>query len=118
MYHTNIFTFIKRIEIYKKNLIVKFKDIKNEIRFIQWKWTDQGEGVQKEQLRLDFLFRIKDKIKGEIIHYKNAYGFMNELMIKEMKTAEKKWFFSLSKRVSSMGNPVVSSYFATIFEND
>jgi len=118
LYHTNIFAFIKRIEIYKKNLIVKFKDIKNEIRFIQWKWSDQGEGVQKEKLRLDFLFRIKEKIKGEIIHYKNAYGFMNDLMIKEMKTAEKKWFFSLSKRVGFMDNPVVSSYFATIFEND
>jgi hypothetical protein len=35
--HINIFSFIKRIETQRRQLIAKFMDIKNEIRFIQYK---------------------------------------------------------------------------------
>jgi len=38
--HINIMTFIKKTEIYKKTLIKKLKDIKNEIRFILYKWNE------------------------------------------------------------------------------
>jgi len=119
LYHIHIFTFIKRIEVYKKNLIVKFKDIKNEIRYIQWKWGDRMES--KEKSRFDFLCKIKEKIKNEIIHYKNAYGSMDELMTKEIKRADQMtcslWFPEMSRRINT-DNPVVSAYFATIFEDD
>jgi hypothetical protein len=119
LYHIHIFTFIKRIEVYKKNLIVKFKDIKNEIRYIQWKWGQKME--LKEKSRFDFLCKIKEKIKNEIIHYKNAYGSMDELMTKEIKRADQMSCSLLVRQVSkriNTDNPVVASYFATIFEDD
>jgi hypothetical protein len=85
--NVNIFSFIKRIEVYKQNLLVKFKDIKNEIRYIEWKW---GSSIanHKFEKRLDFLIKIKDKIKDEILHYKNAYGCIDELFMKEIKNAD------------------------------
>jgi len=119
LYHVHIFTFIKRIEVYKKNLIIKFKDVKNEIRYIEWKWGEKIEN--KEKMRLEFLCKIKEKIKNEILHYKNAYGSMDELMTKEIKRADQMsvclWpSSSLSKRMNT-DNPVVSAYFSTIFED-
>ena len=119
LYHVHIFTFIKRIEVYKKNLIIKFKDVKNEIRYIEWKWGEKIEN--KEKMRLEFLCKIKEKIKNEILHYKNAYGSMDELMTKEIKRADQMsvclWpSSSVSKRMNT-DNPVVSAYFSTIFED-
>lgn len=40
----NIFTFIKKIELLKKNFILKYKEIKNEMRFILNKWDENGGG--------------------------------------------------------------------------
>ena len=40
----NIFTFIKKIELLKKNFILKYKEIKNEMRFILNKWDKNGSG--------------------------------------------------------------------------
>lgn len=40
----NIFTFIKKIELLKKNFILKYKEIKNEMRFILNKWDENGAG--------------------------------------------------------------------------
>jgi len=110
-----IFTFIKRIETYKKNLILKFKDIKNEIRFIQWKGDDSP---LKEGVRFQFLLSIKEKIKNEILHYKNAYGIMEDLLAKEIQRTERFWWFLWSKRIPFSDNPVVVAYLATIFEDD
>ena len=110
-----IFTFIKRIETYKKNLILKFKDIKNEIRYIQWKG---GDLVPIEGVRFQFLISIKEKIKNEILHYKNAYGIMEDLLTKEIQRTERLWWFLWSKRVPISDNPVVVAYLATIFEDD
>jgi len=115
LYNVNIFTFIKKIELYKKNLIVKFKDIKNEIRYIQWRWSDNLE--LKGKTRLNFLYKIKEKIKGEILHYKNAYGSMDEMMIKELKRSGIIGLIYWSKKMN-IENPVVASYFSTIFEDD
>jgi hypothetical protein len=115
LFNSNIFTFIKRIELYKKNLIVKFKDIKNEIRYIQWRWGENLES--KGKVRLNFLYKIKEKIKDEILNYKNAYGAMDELMIKEIKKSSQIGLFYLSKRMIP-DNTVLASYFSTIFEDD
>lgn len=119
LYNVHIFTFIKRIEVYKKNLIIKFKDVKNEIRYIEWKWGEKIEN--KEKTRLEFLCKIKEKIKNEILHYKNAYGCMDELMTKEIKRADQMpiclWSSSSMSKRMNIDNPVVSAYFSTIFED-
>ena len=116
-YHINIFAFIKRIEIYKKNLIVKFKDVKNEIRYIQWKWGESIE--QKEKGRLEFIYKIKDKIKNEILHYNNAYTAMEELLNKELNYSETwtTWICIKKRKIQDISNPVLKAYLSTIFSD-
>ena len=118
--NVNIFSFIKRIEIYKQNLIIKFKDIKNEIMYIQWKWGDKLEN--KHQKRLDFLIKIKEKIKDEILHYKNAYGCIDELFMREIKRADNTGLFSIwfckKKHIDMTDNHALKEYLSTIFAVD
>lgn len=117
--HINIFSFIKKIETYKKKLIMQFKDVKNEIGYIIYKWNSLSIDIfqdsstlathslrlsglndtknmdahlktqfVKEQTRLMYLLQMKEKIKYELIYYKNSYGQIDELFIREIKGAE------------------------------
>ena len=40
--HINIFSFIKKTEVYKKNLIEKLRDVSNEIRLILYNWERES----------------------------------------------------------------------------
>jgi hypothetical protein len=90
IYHTNVFRFIKKMEVYRKNLIVRLKDIKNEIRYILYKWnTTEASETQKnrEKHRLLYLMDLKEKTKAELIEYKNTYNQIDELFMREIKHA-------------------------------
>ena len=88
--HINIFSFIKHIETYKRNLIIRYKDIKNEIRYIRQKG---GEG-ERNKTRYAFLLDMKDKLKSEIIQHKNDYNEIETIFVQEIKKAETyKWFW-------------------------
>jgi hypothetical protein len=101
---------------------VKFKDIKNEILYIEWKWGDKIEN--KEQKRLDFLLKMKEKIKDEILQYKNAYGCIDELFMREIKQADNTTLFSIwfwkkpTIGVKYAENHALKEYFSTIFATD
>jgi len=117
--HLNIFSFIKRIEVNKKNLMMKMKDIKNEIGYIEFKWGSQLD--EKQTTRLQHLYQIKCKIKDEILHYKNAYSSIDELFSKEIQNADQLsiwaiWFSTVKKNTSS--NPVLNEYLGSIFISD
>jgi hypothetical protein len=135
----NIFSFIKKIEIYKKNLIIKFKDVKNEIRYIIHNTSNIDKQVDstetnKTKNRLNFLYQVKDKIKNEFIDYRNAYGYIDDLFTKEIKCAESKknnlwsyycycvfYFFDTSQTIAikTRGvNPIVDKYFDFIFVDE
>lgn len=106
----NIFSFIKKMELYKKNLIIKFKDVKNEIRYILYKmnsnrpvFTDlSSQEIQlhkhnhdtleenRQKNRLAFLYSIKEKLKGEIFDYMSAYSQIDSIFSKEIKMADTK----------------------------
>lgn len=115
----NIFSIIKKMENHSKTLVHKFKDVKNEIRFILYKWKNEdnihvslsrsSSGLQdvsnniqtvahydqiKEKNRLLFLYEIKEKIKTELAECRNIYHLIDELFTKEIKDAEYKnnWF--------------------------
>lgn len=139
----NIFSFIHRIEFQKQTLMMKFKDVKNEIRYILRKWQKQlhienneldpitihdMKSLEnlKEKNRLQFLYEIKEKIKSELLHYRNAYGNIDELFIKEIKKAESNkmgWFrcflcifCQVNHKVDYIGiNPVIDGYLKAIF---
>ena len=175
--HINIFSFINKIDTHKKRLVTKFKDVKNEIRFILHKWEKQehngtvGIGGEltlainsstqtpstvlhtsteftrfpettvvgnlypvnierlKEKRRLLFLYEIKDKLKNEIMDYRNAYGNIDDLFTKEIKRAESKkigvmncflcLFCKPNMKVNISGlNPVVDKYFHFMFVDE
>ena len=119
--NVNIFSFIKRIEVYNKNLIVKLTDIKNEILYIKWKCEQKTDIDIKERKRLEFLYEIKEKIKDEILHYRNAYSCIDELFIKEINRADNTsvWsmWFSFKRNIGESENPVLKEYLSTIFSS-
>ena len=121
------------MEIYKKNLIIKLKDVKNEIRYIQWKWGGEDETLKnasdkiREKKRLDFILEVKEKIKGEIMHYKQAYICIDELFIREIKYVDRyrkwnSWFMCWNikkpKHLYNNTNPVINDYLNAIFADD
>jgi hypothetical protein len=88
----NIFSFIKKVEIYKKNLIIKFKDVKNEIRYILYKLGHYNTDENKERFknRLSILYEVKNKLKTEIFDLQCAYSHIDSIFTKEIKNAENK----------------------------
>ena len=115
--HINIFSLIKKIETYKKTLIVKYKDVKNEMRYIFYKHNNINNNNidhvshpslshpslshpslshlsplynSRSKNRLLLLVDIKTKLKEEIINYKNAYYYIDQAFTQEIVDAEKK----------------------------
>ena len=133
IYNTNIFRFIKRMEQYKKNLIIRFRDIKNEIHYILHKWNssnaEESENAKKspryirEKTRLVYLMELKENTKNDLMLCKNTYTQINELFNKEIRYAETHqscfgcagWFrpdYDFSKL-----NPVVRDYLKLVVPN-
>jgi hypothetical protein len=87
IFNINIFSFIKKIELSKKNLIMKLKNTKNEINYILYKYgTDQSI---RQKNRLDFLSDSKEKLKLELNHYNNAYSYIDTIFFHETYYGEK-----------------------------
>ena len=140
--HINVFSLIKKMDTYKKSLIHKFMDIKNEIRYILHKWKKENaessrsivislENVEKikEKTRLLFLYDVKDNIKKELSECKNIYTVIDEYFAKEIKSAERMrplWVIfcgSLCKKKVfdkyeiQTNNHIVDKYFKFIFDD-
>jgi hypothetical protein len=82
-------------------LIIKYKDIKNEIRYIYFK---RGDIDRKN--RLTFLLEAKDKLKDEIVLYKDVYNCIDTEFTREIQIAErnkKRWFWIMLFGVSYKG---------------
>jgi len=123
--HINIFSFIKRIETYKKNLMLKFKDVKNELRYILWKYGSEiRENPMHPMLkRIDSLNEHKNKLKEELLHYRTAYGYMDDIILREIKRSDKLPFFryfspcfNKTRKKCTYSNPVIDEYMDILFE--
>lgn len=116
--HINIFSFIKRMETNKKGLLLRFKDIKNEIRYIYYR---KNVHINEKRInkRLKYLLECKEKIKEELNHYRSAYSYIDELFTIEIKNAREKSIFSFFRKKelfsSEIHNPVVDKYLHCIF---
>jgi hypothetical protein len=128
--HLNVFSFIKKIESYKKTLIIKYRDVKNEMRYILCKsqertYNTNNSGVktspnsssldiQREKDRLLYLTNMKSKLIEEIVQYKNAYSHIDNAFIEEIQNAENKKIglimilFGVRPRV--VNNPLIQKY--------
>jgi hypothetical protein len=101
--HINIFSFIKRIETYKKSLIYKYRDAKNEMRYILYK-IDQETSDERCKLRMAYLIDIKNKIRDELIEYKTIYSYMDDAFIQEIKNAEEQKFWCIRRMCGYKSN--------------
>jgi hypothetical protein len=162
--HINIFSFIKKIEMYRKTLLLKFRDVKNEIRYILYKWESRqslemaihslanhstnsivsnavldssmvtcdvgrrepvpSQMTPKEASRLHFLYEIKEKLKIELIEFRSIYSYIDEIITKEIKCAERTnlyWcFFCRHVNVPPpvpCQHEVINKYIQFIFED-
>jgi hypothetical protein len=131
--HINVFSFIKRIEVYKKNLVAKFKDIKNEIRYILFQLEKHNRGgndakelsVLRFEKRLEYLSEVKEKIKEEMAHYRNAYTHIDEIFTKEINHSHHQqnvwWYLGCYFQKKGYptyiehSNPVIHKYLNFVF---
>jgi len=139
--HVNVFQVIKRYKHYRRSLIEKLRNVKNEKQYILFQWdkrehlqiprgTLQEHQYNQEQTRLHELNTMKDSIKSELIEYKNMYSILDDLFSREVKDAEvkkKKWIYyspiccyhpsslSLTKGYINELHPSISHQFSFLF---
>ena len=88
--HINIFSFVKHIESYKRTLMIRYRDVKNELRYINQK----GGESERKKTRYTFLLSTKDKLKDEIIQHMNIYSIVDMIFVNEIKNVETyKWYW-------------------------
>jgi hypothetical protein len=103
----NIFSFIKRMEVHRKNLVAKLKDITNELRYITYMQQERERGIkqnvdiEKEESRFSLLTQLKEKTKEDLIQCKLAFGNIDEIFTREIKQAYSYSIFSMSSRVKN-----------------
>jgi len=85
-YNTNVFAIIKKIEDKKKHAIIRFKDIKNELKYIN-SLVSPISGTQNK--RLTSLYEAKKACIRDILMLKSAFSIVNQMFIQEIKNAEK-----------------------------
>lgn len=127
--HINVFSLIKKIETYKKTLIVKYKDVKNEMRYIFYKYNNINNidcsayhnssqfsnEIIRSKNRLLLLVDVKNKLKEEIINYKNAYYYIDQAFTQEIVNAEKNknawiWIFFFGNNSQVKNNELIKKY--------
>ena len=140
--HVNIFSFIRKIEDYKRSLILKYKDIKNEINYIMFKWEREtsslyrrSEDLQslkrnkkvKDVKRLEWLLKKKEEVKNQLIHNNttNVYQYIDNLFTREISLSEEyytyhtvgMYYFWPPKPYEKLeyGNPVVDAHLNFVF---
>jgi hypothetical protein len=89
--HINVFSVIKKIENYRTDLLYKFRDVKNEIRYILYKKKGRSRKWKNDLVvkqRLHLLLQTKDKIRKQIVSYQNSYHFIDSIFNREIKFAE------------------------------
>ena len=121
----NVFSFIKKVELGKRDLITKLRDVKNEIGYIHYKWeiehiltdtnsgpmrrTSQVQNVEhlKERNRLQHLYDVKNSLKKEILDLMNAYTYIDNIFLREITIADTKkcWYLLFSCCYSNRGTP-------------
>lgn len=131
--HINIFSFIKKIQDHKRILIVKFKDVKNEINQLLYHIQNPNVGhksihdfdPEQSKQRMIFLNDTKDRLKDQLIHYRQAYRQLDYLIQKEIQYAEKHTlhihcaclFGTPKYRDPDMySNPVIADYLRVLFD--
>ena len=134
--HINIFSFIKKIELHKKSLIVKYKDIKNEIRYTLYKWekekeqTTSDESANKQEAdKIQKLINKKEETKIQLAQNSSStvYSYIDNLFVREIQHSERYYtyhsagmyilFSPKALETFTSGNSVVDDYLNFVFVN-
>ena len=87
IYNTNVFSIIKKIEDYRKKMIIKLKNVKNGIRFYNAIQREKGL-TEKQYTYLRSLYENKQHILDEILLIKSAFSVIDQIFRQEMHNAE------------------------------
>jgi len=103
IYHTNIFSIIKKIDDYRKKTITSLKNIKNEIRYMNRRQFMSGVGVAgmvrpdaNDEAKYIRLFSLKKDLIKEILLLKSAFSIIDQMFHQEINNAEirkKYWIY-------------------------
>jgi len=105
IYHTNIFSIIKKIEDKRKSAITVLKNVKNEIRYINYRadiekskhmhasttqmhHNEHVETPNERMQRLKDLFMKKKDCMREILALKSAFSVIDQMFYQEIRNAE------------------------------
>ena len=100
IYNTNVFSIIKKIDDQRKKTLTSLKNVKNEIRYINYIQTE--EHSKKKFMSREFkyqlmrLFEKKKALVKDILLLKSAFSMIDQMFRQEIKNAElikKKWGF-------------------------
>ena len=136
----NIFSFIKKIDQHKKNLIMDYKDIKNNIRYVLFKWDKEQDTMAlsfeksamdekrtEEIEKMQKLLAKKKIVKTLLIknNNSNVYSYIDNLVIREIQYSEQYYTYRSAGMylvikptplvVFKYGNEVVDEYLNFIF---
>ena len=91
--NTNIFQIIKKINDHQLKTMTCLKNVKNEIRFINFTQKEQrkqGLVMSKEfRYRIMKLFQIKRSLTKELLLLKSAFSMIDQMFIQEIENAER-----------------------------
>ena len=137
--HINIFSFIKKIEHHKKALIMKYKDVKNEIRYLMYKWDKEQEASTADNIilnekrteeieKMQKLLQKKEDVKTQLIqnNSNNVYAYIDNLFVREIQHSENYYTYHSAGMYMILrpkplerftyGNEVVDEYLNFIFK--
>lgn len=138
IYHMNIFSFIQKIELHKRDLIKKYKDVKNEIKYILYKWGKNKSNEYEDLLtkskdvdieKMQGLIKKKEEIKDKLINNNNSsvYSYIDTLYTREKQFSSKYYtyhsvgmylIFRPKQEIYLDGNIVVDEYLKFVFKNN
>ena len=106
IYHTNIFSIIKKIDDYKIETITNLKHVKNELRFISAlqkkpdynklnidkynidKYNIDKLNIDKYNIKTKFLFRQKKELVNTFLFLNTAFSIIDKMFLREIANAE------------------------------
>jgi len=95
IYHTNIFSIIKKIDDYRKKTITSLKNVKNEIRYMNRRRI-MGSPDVNDEAKYIRLFSLKRDLIKEILLLKSAFSIIDQMFHQEINNAEirkKYWIY-------------------------
>ncbi len=88
IYNTNVFSLIKKIEDCRKKKITSLKNVKNELRYLEYLRKNGKTLTLEEKQQIWRLFAKKKELVNEILILKSSFSVIERMFLQEIKNAE------------------------------